>query len=576
MTVASAPPPYTNQSAVTFTIVADDGPNSTGVKSVWAKLGDGTKVQGALASPGGNVWTFSNVATGGPNPYFEVWAIDNANNSGESVAVGPFHLKLPCLKDTVPPTIVFESSVASYFDERTMQLASSAVPPVFVWPPGTQKSPVVPGPGSIWKSNVRLSGGPSLSAADLEGPNAQNVPFLQISVPVNPATDAPIASVTYSITVQPSGPTSTGSLLPAARTAPAAQYFDLPFTSETVPALSTVTASPVGLSALVIATDAAGNVTTKQIETGTAGTLAFHIVGAPLFIAEDTSYSGAGDSRSIFPFSLVSGTYGNKFSGSNGGELARVARFRVFNPHAVGVPFSATFASFVASGVEQWDDLVWTVGARQWDVLGGGCKPVDILTVPQQSGPGSALSGESWRPLLLRGRLQPSEPPQSRSAGLLRAAPASSRPGTAATNLSRRRPMEPGSSSLQRSERGPARSWSTSAVPFGTFGLPPYVFTTLGNPDGTSRYYRLLQDAYLRGALISQSICNCDTSKPPICDETEIHDFTQRRWTRALTAASETYSGGLTVTTYALVAPNQDLGEGDVAPAIPFAGGKTY
>ena len=27
---------------------------------------------------------------------------------------------------------------------------------------------------------------------------------------------------------------------------------------------------------------------------------------------------------------------------------------------------------------------------------------------------------------------------------------------------------------------------------FGTFGLPPYVFTTLGNPDGMSRYYRLL------------------------------------------------------------------------------------
>ena len=63
--------------------------------------------------------------------------------------------------------------------------------------------------------------------------------------------------------------------------------------------------------------------------------ITFHIVGAPLFIAEDTSYSGAGDGRSIYPFTLASGTYGNKFSGSNGGELARVARFRVFNPHPV-------------------------------------------------------------------------------------------------------------------------------------------------------------------------------------------------------------------------------------------------
>ncbi len=105
---------------------------------------------------------------------------------------------------------------------------------------------------------------------------------------------------------------------------------------------------------------------------------------------------------------------------------------------------------------------------------------------------------------------------------------------------------------------------------FGAFGLPPYVFTTLGNPDGMSRYYRFLQDAYVRGALVSQSSCDCDTSRPPICSKSEVHDFTQRRWTQALTAASETYSGGLSVTTYALVAPNQDLGEGDVRADHPL------
>ena len=575
VTVASAPPPYTNQGTVTFTIVADDGPNSTGVKSVWARTGDGTKVQGALASPRGNVWTFSNVATGGPNPYFEVWAIDNANNSGEAVAVGPFHLKLPCLKDTVAPTIVFESSVSSYFDERTMQLASGAVPPVFVWPPGTQKSPVVPGPGSIWKSNVRLSGGSSLSAADLEGPNVQNVPFLQISVPVNPATDAPISSVTYSITVQPSGPTSTGSLLPAARTAPAAQYFDLPFTSETVPALRTVTASPVGLVALVIATDAAGNVTTKQIETGTASTLAFHIVGAPLFLAEDTSYSGAGDGRSIYPFTLASGTYGNKFSGSNGGELARVARFRVFNPYAVGVPFAATFASFVASGVEQWDDLVWSVGVLQWDIIGGGCEPVDPSPCPKFFNPNQPYQPSVGGPFSCEAASNPQSHPNpgvqvfSSNAGLL-SAWNSGNESVAAQSYGTRF-LVPAAFGT-----GPGSVVVYVGRAFGAFGLPPYVFTTLGNPDGMSRYYRFLQDAYLRGALVSQSSCDCDTSRPPICAKSEVHDFTQRRWTQALTAASETYSGGLSVTTYALVAPNQDLGEGDGAQTIPFAGGKTY
>ena len=112
--------------------------------------------------------------------------------------------------------------------------------------------------------------------------------------------------------------------------------------------------------------------------------------------------------------------------------------------------------------------------------------------------------------------------------------------------------------------------------PFRTFGLPPYLFTTYGNPDGLGRYYRFLQDAYVRGRVISKSKCNCDpTTKPPTCDETEVDAFDQRRWTLALTAASESYSGSLTTTSYALIAPNQDLGEG-LAQSVTFAGGKTY
>jgi hypothetical protein len=577
VTAATAPPPYTNQNAVTFTIIADDGPNSTGVKSVWAKTGDGTKVQGTLASPGGNVWTFSNVPTGGPNPYFEVWAIDNANNSGETVAVGPFHLKLPCLKDTVPPTIVFESSVASYLDERPMQLASSAVPPAFIWPPGTQKSPVVPGPESIWKSNVRLSGGQNIAAVEIEGPNAQNVPFLQISIPVNPASDAPISSVTYSITVQPSGPTSTGSLLSAARTAATVQYYDLPFTSETVPALTTATSSPLGLQVSITATDAAGNVVTVPVRVGAQDAIVFHIVGAPLFFLEDIGYSSSGDARSIYPFSLAGATYANKFSGSNGGEPARVARFRVFNPYPVAVPFTATFAAFLAAGVEEWDDVVWSVGSRQWDVLGGGCEPPipssPCLSSANQDQPYQTTPGGSFA-------CEVDSNPQSHSN------PAAQ---VFASTAGQILVWNSGNESVPAQTYGarvlvpPSFGTGAGSVvayvgrPFGTYGLPSYLFTTLGNPDGISRYYRFLQDTYLRGALVSQSKCNCDIeTKPPICDETEIRDFTQRRWTRTLTAANETYSGTLTVTTYALVAPNQDLGEGNLTQAITFAGVKNY
>jgi hypothetical protein len=575
VTVATAPPPYTNQDSVTFTIIADDGPNSTGVKSVWAKTGDGTKIQGTLASPGGNVWTFSNLPTGGPNPYFEVWAVDNANNSGESLAVGPFHLRLPCLKDTVPPTIVFESSVASYLDERSMQLASSAVPPLFVWPAGTQKSPVVPGPASISKSNARLSGGANISAAEIEGANTHNVPFLQISVPVNPATDAPISSVTYSITVQPSGPTSTGSLLPAARTAPAVQYYDLPFTSETVPALTSATSSPLGLQVSITAIDAAGNVVTTPVRVGAQDAIVFHIVGAPLLLMEDTGYSSSGDARSIYPFSLGAATYANKFSGSNGGELARVARFRVFNPYPIAVPFTASFAAFTAAGVEEWDDLVWSAGVKQWDVLGGGCEPVDPLPClgtsgqnqPYQPVLGGAFSCEA--PNNPQGHSNSAAQVFSSTAGELSAWSSGNESVAAQTYANR--VLVPAAFGT-----GPGSIVVYVGRPFGSYGLPPYVFTTLGNLDGLSRYYRFIQDTYLRGALVSQSVCDCDTSKPPICNKTEVHDFTQRRWTQALTAASESYSGTLAVTTYALVAPNQDLGEGPIAQTITFSGGKTY
>jgi hypothetical protein len=574
LAVATAPPAFTNQDTVSFAVVADDGPNATGVKSVWARTGDGTRVQGMLASPGGNVWTFSGLPTSGASPGFDVWAVDNANNSGELVPVGPFHLRLPCLKDTVAPTLVFESSVGSYLDERSMTLASSAVPAVYVWPPGTARSPVLPGASSVWKSVVRLSGGADLSAADLEGANARNVPFLQVSVPVNPTTDAPMASVTYSIQVLPSGPTSTGPLLAAARTAPAVQYFDLPLTLETIPALGSITASPVGLSVSVTATDAAGNVTTKNIETGTVDSLAFHILGAPLYVAEDTAYPGEGDPRSIYPFTLAAGTYGSKFSGNNGGELARLARFHVFNPHPVTVPFVATVTGFGASGVEEWDDRVWSAGTTQWDVLSGDCTAVDALPCvgtsvtpePYQASPGGAFLCEADT----NPQSQPNPATQVFSTGT------GQRSVWAAGNES-----VPAGTYGDRILVPPAFGAGAGSVvvyvgrPFGSFGLPPYTFTTLGNPDGVARYYRFVQDAYVRGALLSQSECNCDSEHPPVCSQTEVHAFDQRRWTRSLTAASETYSGSMSVTSYALVGPTQDLGEG-AAQAVPFSGGKTY
>jgi hypothetical protein len=110
----------------------------------------------------------------------------------------------------------------------------------------------------------------------------------------------------------------------------------------------------------------------------------------------------------------------------------------------------------------------------------------------------------------------------------------------------------------------------------GSFGLPPYPFTTLGNPDGVSRYLRFVQDGYVQGPKVGESQCDCDlTQKPPQCLKTEVHTFEQRRWTKALTAASERFSGTVSVTPYARSGPTSDLGEG-VPTTLPFSGSAQY
>ncbi|HTP26331.1 MAG TPA: hypothetical protein VMK12_11820, partial [Anaeromyxobacteraceae bacterium] len=235
----------------------------------------------------------------------------------------------------------------------------------------------------------------------------------------------------------------------------------------------------------------------------------------------------------------------------------------------------ASYAGFTAAGVEEWDDVVWSVGSRQWDVLGGGCEPVPLSPClggagqdqPYQTVIGGAYSCEaSSNP---QSHVNSAAQVFSTTSGQLSAWNSGNE--SAAAQTYGNRVIVPAAFGT-----GPGSIIVYVGRPFGSFGLPSYTFTTLGNPDGVSRFYRLLQDAYVRGALISQASCNCDMSKPPICHKTEVHDFTQRRWTQVLTAASESYSGTLAVTTYALVAPSQDLGEGDTSQTITFAGGKTY
>jgi hypothetical protein len=572
LTVVADPPAYTNQAAISFAVAADDGPNASGVRSVLARNGDGLTVSATLSD--GGVWTFSAAPVGSP-PDFEVWAVDQAGNSGERLPVGAHHLRLPCLLDTAPPVVLQDFTLPSYQDERLMTLAGPTVPAVFAWPSAPSLSAVGPGPEhAIWKTSVRVSSGTTPMGAELETTNAGNLPFLQVGLPFNPATDAPIASVTYRISVEGT-PDSTGPWLPARRTAPGVLYFDLPLSTQTIRALATAQASPVAFTVEVTAADAAGNITTVPLtssDPAIGGVFLFHILGPPLFLEEDTTYPSAGDPRSIFPFSLTAGTYAAKFA--DGTEPARVARFRVWNPYPDPVPMAFTLAGFTAIGTERWDDLVWPVGTRMWDVLTGACDGAELSPCRQSSATPQPFQASIDGPFACEATSGPTSHPNPPSDVL------STADGRLAawTSGVERLPDGYGSRVLvPPGVNGTAGSLVLYAGrPAGNFGLPPYAFTTLGNPDGVPRYLRLVQDAYVEGPVVSSTRCNCDFEvKPPLCQRSEVHTFEQRRWTRALSAASERFSGTVSMTPYARSGPTADLGEG-VPMVVPFSGTATY
>lgn len=573
LTVVSAPPPYTNQNAVSFSVAADRGPNSTGVKVVVARLEDGTEISGI--NTGGNLWSFTNVPTGGASPYFEVWAVDNANNSGEQFPIGDYHLRLPCLLDQVAPTIVQDFSVPSYFDERSMQLSNNAVPPQFTWPPSLPPSAVGPGPESaIWKSSARLSWGTAQpTAASLEGGNPTNVPYIRIGIPFNATTEAPIASVVYSIAVE-GGAISTGSLIAAQAMPVGSVFFYLPLTRETIPSLVYSSTSPVTFSVSITATDAAGNTTTNTLETTTNSAFLFHIIGPPLYVAPDTGYPDAGDGKSIYPYALANGTYPGKFAGDNGGEIARQARFVVYNPYPVDVPFSSAVSSYQSTGSEEWDDSVWTTNSVVWDVtsLCAAGPPCDVNSPepqPYVTTPGS-----------LAYACEAASSPQSH-----RNPPAtafSSATGEFSAWQFGAEATPPGGYSdrlLVPAAQGgiPGAIVVYVGRPWSSFGLPPYAFGTDSNPDGVSRFYRFLQDLWERGASQGPITCNCipRPPAPPVCQHGMLYAYQQLRWTNVLSAAGESFSGTWTYQSYAPLTPTSDLGDG-AARSLDVSGAAAY
>jgi hypothetical protein len=323
--------------------------------------------------------------------------------------------------DRTPPSATIYP-FPSYQDERGMTLVEAspgipAMPAAYQFPAGSTK--VALGPQTtmtVYKAATRLGWGPAPApgSTDIEGPNPGNVPFLQVSIPFDAVNDAPIRFATYSIATSCSGcpalPTATGSLWPSPQSTPSVLYFDLPLTSDTVPALGSVHgAAALALSMTFI--DSAANSATLT------ASVTFHVLGAPISWREDTSYaassSSSQDRKSVHAYKVADGSYADAFKngvGSADGVL-RVKRYEVRNPSPQPVAISLPVNQVIDPSsqpmevswntVEEWDDVVYpaTSGGTTYTAYDGTNQSIGPLWTVK---PGSVscrvtyVCGQNW------------------------------------------------------------------------------------------------------------------------------------------------------------------------------------
>jgi hypothetical protein len=267
--------------------------------------------------------------------------------------------------DTTPPAVTFVDTFVSYYDERGMTAAADSsglafVPPQYSYVAGTKRA--LPNGSQIYKAATRLGWTTTApTVVQLEGMDPYNLPALKWSVAYNPTTDTPIASATYSVDVSCTGCSTTtpatGDLWPAGSMS-GVLFYDLPLSSNLIPQLATLPA-PGTLSVTVTVTDAAGNTTTTS-----PLVYVFHVIGAPLAVAEDTNYPAAWDPLSSYPYNLQTpAAFGDGFEllydttttvfGAD--NAVRLDRYIVTNPSTSPVALTVpSFAGGTWSSNETW------------------------------------------------------------------------------------------------------------------------------------------------------------------------------------------------------------------------------
>jgi len=364
LSLSASPPAYSNLVNVRLAVTARD---SSGTKVVYAQVG-ATRRAALLV---GDTWQVDVTLAAVGHNAITIWAEDLAEPTANSGLGGgaPYQLDLDVVFDPDAPRAVYDSAFASYSDERSLVVHTGTdgfalVPPSY----GSGSRVTVANGGEIFKAATRLAAGGPLDAAELESTNAANIPLLRFSVPFNDKVDAPITKAEYTVVVTCPGcgtiPPVQGKLLASSSPGVAALLFDLPLSSETVPALASAI-GPLSLGVSLQLADAAGNALTVG-----GFSFTFHVVGPPVAVTEDTAYPGYGDPRSTFPYrvrGLVYGadSYATLFDPTApvfyGGQV-RLARFLVTNPSPDPVAIRVDFSQ---SSSGSWK-VTETWGRQSW------------------------------------------------------------------------------------------------------------------------------------------------------------------------------------------------------------------
>lgn len=340
----STPPSITSADTAVFVVAAAD---MAGVGKVWLSLDGAAAVQANTQGPN-FTYTFGGVSAGVSHTV-AVWAEDLAApvNSGSGGA-SPQKITYSWIRDALGAAAFFEPSLLSYYDERGLKAGTTtsggvtvaAMPLQPIYASGT-KVGVAAAAGHVYRSMPRISSALTMTAAELETTNVDNVPVLQFRLPYNPGAEAAITSVKADVSYSGTGVSVTPDLGKDLLLSPKVEggfvFYDLPLEGNLLPGLLKLTGATT-VSVAISTMDAATN---PWSSAGALVSFTFHPVGGVVVVGSDPGYAGQNKLESTYPYikRQASPSYPELFTASasfqNG--AVRIQRYVVTNPGSLPV-----------------------------------------------------------------------------------------------------------------------------------------------------------------------------------------------------------------------------------------------